>query len=232
MRAVRSRLLWPTLAAFILLLSCTHFQKPDYVSAQNDYQSGFSTSEEILDSPEVKKFRSQGSAGPFQLQWPVSEPKVNRGFMAGADGSEQSGRAGREPSRNRSRKKSRRGRHHLGLDLGGPRNTPIYAAHDGVVIYAGSRFRGYGRMILLEYDGTWATLYGHLNGFNVKTGARVQRGQKIGTMGRTGRATGVHLHFELIRDKVPVDPMPYLQATTSTAAAYPLSRKRYRAPSG
>ena len=99
----------------------------------------------------------------------------------------------------------------MGVDLAGKRGYRIYAAHDGIVVYAGRGFRGYGNMILLEYDGQWATLYAHLDGFRVKTGDRVSTGQTIGTMGRTGRATGVHLHFELLKKKQPVDPLPYLR---------------------
>lgn len=65
-------------------------------------------------------------------------------------------------------------------------------------------------MILLEYDPEWATLYGHLDRYLVKPGDVVQQGQVIGLMGRTGRATGVHLHFEVIQNKQPIDPLVLL----------------------
>ncbi len=92
----------------------------------------------------------------------------------------------------------------------GPKNTPIVAAHPGRVIYVGRGFRGYGKMVMIEYNNRWASLYAHLNSFEVKQGQYVRMGDVIGRMGRTGRATGVHLHFELLKNKLPVNPMSYL----------------------
>lgn len=124
--------------------------------------------------------------GPFQLSWPVNRVKINRGFRPASD------------------------RNHEGVDLGGRRDTPILAAHDGVVVYVGSEFRGYGKMILLEYDHEWATLYAHLDNVDVSPGEVVKAGYDMGGMGRTGAATGVHLHFELLHNRKPVDPLPFL----------------------
>lgn len=101
-------------------------------------------------------------------------------------------------------------RSHWGLDLANRKGTPILASESGIVIYAGQGFRGYGKLIVIEHDDTWATLYSHLHRINVKEGQAVKRGQKIGTMGRTGRATGVHLHFEIRHKKQPVNPLAYL----------------------
>lgn len=95
--------------------------------------------------------------------------------------------------------------------MAGLKRSPILAAHPGVVVYAGNRYRGYGKMVILEYSSKWATLYAHMNSLDVETGDRVFPGQVLGRMGRTGRATGVHLHFELLKNKQPVDPMPYLR---------------------
>ena len=81
---------------------------------------------------------------------------------------------------------------HDGIDLAGRLNTPVYASHSGKIIYKGRKYRGYGKMILLEYNNSWATLYAHLNKIYVKPGQIVKKGQLIGAMGRTGRATGVH----------------------------------------
>lgn len=126
--------------------------------------------------------------GPFQLQLPVSKYRFVRGFK-------------RVPGR----------RPHKGVDLDGHTGDAILAAHRGVVVYAGSSFSGYGKMVLIEFDGEWATLYAHLNRFRVRTGDIVEAGDRIGDMGRTGRASGSHLHFELIKNKQPIDPMPYLR---------------------
>jgi murein DD-endopeptidase MepM/ murein hydrolase activator NlpD len=161
-------------------LSCGHFSRPEYGGSEYVPQSEFTAPGEMYKSDEVIKDAPHiQERGPFRLQWPVEKVKINRGFMVG----------GR--------------REHLGLDIKGRRGDRILAAHDGTVIYAGSK-------IILEYNDTWATLYGHLNKYRVKTGQQVKAGTIIGEMGRTGRATGVHLHFELMKDKQPVDPSQFL----------------------
>jgi murein DD-endopeptidase MepM/ murein hydrolase activator NlpD len=133
------------------------------------------------------------------FSWPVDKARFVRGYNLK--------RAGR-------RKKP-----HLGIDLAGATNSAILAAHDGTVIYVGRDFRGYGRMILIEGRQGWASLYAHLNRAKVKEGQRVHQGEKIGLMGKTGRATGVHLHFEMRKDRGPVDPLLYLpQALTPVRA--------------
>lgn len=126
------------------------------------------------------------SINEFRVLWPVSQVKINRGFRTGS------------------------GPDHQGIDLGGPLGAPILAAHEGRVIYTGHEFHGYGNMIMVEYDNEWATLYGHLSKIQVKTGARVEPGQVIGRMGKSGHATGVHLHFELMHQHQPVDPLHFL----------------------
>ena len=123
---------------------------------------------------------------PFQLHWPVKKVHISQKFK-------------------RSRHKK-----HDGLDLTHYRGAPILAAHSGYVIYTGSQYSGYGKMVIVEFDNTWATLYAHLNKIKVKEGDRVQVGDRIGTMGRTGRATGTHLHFEVLKNKVPIDPLSLL----------------------
>ncbi len=108
--------------------------------------------------------------------------------------------------------KSGRGKHD-GLDISGRKNTLIRAAESGRVLYAGREFNGYGKLIIIEHRGdTWATFYAHLNGFKVKEGQRVSKGQPIGYMGRTGRASGVHLHFEIRYNLRPVNPLNFLNS--------------------
>lgn len=101
-------------------------------------------------------------------------------------------------------------RPHYGLDLAAPKGTPILASTGGRVIYRGKDFRGFGNLVMIESAGGWATLYAHLDRFMVSEGQMVRMGEVIGTMGRTGRATGVHLHFEIRRGPTPVDPLPFL----------------------
>jgi len=96
--------------------------------------------------------------------------------------------------------------------LAAPKGTPILACQSGIVVYAGRDFKGYGNMILIENGQGWASLYAHLNQFFVTEGSKVKQGEVIGAMGSTGRATGVHLHYEIRKNKGPVDPLPLLPA--------------------
>lgn len=99
---------------------------------------------------------------------------------------------------------------HFGIDLVAKRGIPVRAVQRGRVIYTGSRLSGYGNTIIIEHPSGWASLYGHLDEIQVKTGVKVKKNEVIGTVGSTGRTTGVHLHFELIRNREPVDPLLYL----------------------
>lgn len=98
-----------------------------------------------------------------------------------------------------------RRRPHFGVDLRAPRGTPVAAVADGEVVFRGNK-RGYGKLIMLEHAGEFVTYYAHLKGFAVASGARVVRGQTIGFVGRTGNASGPHLHLELREGGEPVDP--------------------------
>jgi murein DD-endopeptidase MepM/ murein hydrolase activator NlpD len=103
----------------------------------------------------------------------------------------------------------RQWRHHSGIDIGGQRGYPVYAAADGTVTLA-DWDGGYGRAIRLDHGYGLSTLYGHMSRLLVRAGDRVQAGQKIGLMGSTGRSTGPHLHFEVHVDGHPADPFDYL----------------------
>jgi murein DD-endopeptidase MepM/ murein hydrolase activator NlpD len=105
----------------------------------------------------------------------------------------------------------RNGTMHQGIDIAAPRGTPIKAADDGVVIFAG-QLRGYGNVVILQHDGGYVTVYGHNERNLVSEGTRVERGQEIAEMGATGRARGSNLHFEVRRDNHPENPMAYLPA--------------------
>jgi murein DD-endopeptidase MepM/ murein hydrolase activator NlpD len=100
----------------------------------------------------------------------------------------------------------RDGHPHLGLDLGAPEGTPVHAACAGVVRYAGEGRRGYGRLIVIEHAGGLSTAYAHNRALEVGVGAVVARGQRIARSGATGHVTAPHLHFEVRRAGVAVDP--------------------------
>jgi murein DD-endopeptidase MepM/ murein hydrolase activator NlpD len=104
----------------------------------------------------------------------------------------------------------RDGRPHDGIDLAVPEGTPVRAACDGVVAYAGDRLRGYGRLLIVGHAGHLATIYAHNRALEVKEGDPVARGQVIARSGATGHVTAPHLHFEVRRDNHPDDPLKYL----------------------
>jgi len=99
-------------------------------------------------------------------------------------------------------------RFHTGVDLTAPASTPIYAAAPGIVEMAVDA-HGYGKHVVLRHDDGYSTYYAHLSLFadDLKAGQRVEQGQVIGYVGRTGTTTGPHLHYEVRKDDHPVDPM-------------------------
>lgn len=99
---------------------------------------------------------------------------------------------------------------HSGIDIDGETGDPVYAADNGVVVYAGWNNWGYGNVIVINHGNGWQTLYAHLNSYNVGCGESVYQGSPIGTIGSTGNSTGSHLHFEMMYNGVKVNPWNYL----------------------
>jgi murein DD-endopeptidase MepM/ murein hydrolase activator NlpD len=97
-------------------------------------------------------------------------------------------------------------RMHSGTDLAAPWGSAIYAVADGVVAFVGPH-GGHGNYVRLEHGGGTGTGYGHMSRFAVSSGMRVRAGQVIGYVGSTGLSTGPHLHYEVFRNGVSVDPM-------------------------
>ncbi|SET16065.1 peptidoglycan DD-metalloendopeptidase family protein [Anaerobranca gottschalkii] len=97
---------------------------------------------------------------------------------------------------------------HTGVDIAHSAGTPIYAAAGGRVVT--SEYRGgYGNLVIIDHGNGYTTYYAHLQSMSVKVGDRVNQGQIIGRMGRTGSATGVHLHFEIRRNGTALNPMNF-----------------------
>ena len=126
-------------------------------------------------------------------------------------------------------------RAHRGVDYAAPTGTPIRAAGDGKVTFRGVQ-GGYGNTIVLQHGANITTLYGHLSRFgNARNGARVNQGDVIGYVGRSGLATGPHLHYEYRVSGVhrnprtvalpPADPIPAEQQTAFRSATEPLWRQ-------
>lgn len=103
----------------------------------------------------------------------------------------------------------RHGRRHDGIDIRSPQGTPITAAADGEVVYA-KRMRGYGNLVLLKHEGDLFTVYAHNSVNLTKQGTKVKQGEVIAKVGRTGRATGPHLHFEVREGTAARNPLFFL----------------------
>jgi murein DD-endopeptidase MepM/ murein hydrolase activator NlpD len=123
--------------------------------------------------------------GTGKFSWPVVSAQVSSGYG------------------------TRWGRQHKGIDLIS-RNKSILAADTGKVIFAGDK-DDYGNAVIIDHRNGYQTLYAHLSKISVKKGDVVEKGDRLGTMGSTGRSTGVHLHFEVIVNGNEKNPMSYLR---------------------
>lgn len=98
---------------------------------------------------------------------------------------------------------------HNGLDIANYSGTPVYASADGRVSFASWK-SGYGRMVIIQHGHGFTSEYGHLSAFLVKQGEQVKKGEQIARMGSTGASTGPHLHYIIMKNGSPVDPLIYL----------------------
>ncbi len=103
---------------------------------------------------------------------------------------------------------------HNGIDIRAPHGTPVVAPAAGVVTYVGYD-SGYGKIIKIDHGYGIKTYYGHLSTTMVVPSQKVKRGDKLALVGNTGMSTGAHLHYEVYRDNVPVNPMKYILRKTS-----------------
>ena len=112
---------------------------------------------------------------------------------------------------------------HSGLDIAAPVGSPVRAAADGILFHAGP-YRGYGIEAWIDHGFGIATRYGHLSKVLVHVGEVVKRGQIIGMVGMTGRATGPHLHYEVLVHDTPVNPARYVGGDRTLWASLPTHR--------
>jgi len=98
---------------------------------------------------------------------------------------------------------------HPGMDFTAPTGTPIYSSGDGIVEKVKTARGGYGKHIIINHGYGYQTLYAHLNEYNVRRGQKIKRGDVIGYVGNTGRSTGPHLHYEVIKDNVKINPVNF-----------------------
>ncbi len=107
---------------------------------------------------------------------------------------------------------------HKGVDIASPMGSIIKAMGDGVISYAGPK-RGYGKLVQINHGQGYVTRYAHIMEWLVKVGDRVVKGQSIAKVGTTGRSTGPHLHFEVMRENHQVDPINYLKGPRRVVAS-------------
>ncbi len=173
------------------------------------------TGNPVIDKPRSKKERAEKAAAVETspqaielrnagLHWPLAQVEVTSPF----------GKRGHE--------------FHEGIDLRANLGTAIYAAQNGTVIYSDSKIRGYGKMIVIKHREGLATVYAHASKLLVHKGQRVRIGQKIAVSGKSGHATGPHLHFEVRSGVIAVNPYRFLPRTevAKTDAPKPGSPRR------
>lgn len=117
----------------------------------------------------------------FGFQFPLTEARISSGFGKRLD-----------PF-------TKKDTFHGGIDLAAEQGSDVFASMDGEIIFKGKQ-GGYGNLIIIKHSLGYETRYGHLFDFNINLGQKVKKGQKIGEVGQTGRATGPHLHFEIRRN--------------------------------
>ena len=98
-----------------------------------------------------------------------------------------------------------------GINIAGTTGAAVRAAENGVVAYAGNEVKGMGNLIIIQHSDGWMTIYAHLNSMNVRRGAKVHVGDKIGTVGQTGKVDKPQLHFEIRRGTKSYNPTQYLK---------------------
>ena len=98
------------------------------------------------------------------------------------------------------------GQHNDGINIAAPLGTPVHAADNGVVAYAGNELRGFGNLLLIRHADGWVSAYAHCDALLVKRGDEVKRGQVIARVGQTGAVSSPQLHFELRKAGTAVDP--------------------------
>jgi lipoprotein NlpD len=147
---------------------------------------GFQTSRDGLRQAEPAYAHAIVLATP--LRWPLAGGRITVGSPFG----------------------TREGRPHEGIDLPAPVGTPVFAAADGRVVYAGNGVRGYGNLVVVKHTGDLLTVYAHNSVLLVAQGQPVRAGDRIALVGQSGHATGPHLHFEVRAGQVPRNPIGFL----------------------
>ncbi len=187
MKSLRLNHILFAVAALFVLNGCAsgrvrgerHSRTDRIPAKQSSYRVRGTDETGVLSTVQQTKLRTR----THSWRWPTNEVIVTSGFG------------------------SRGGEHHDGVDLRAKSGTAVHAAYDGKVIYAGSKIRGYGKMVVIKHDAKLSTIYAHNSRLEVKTGEKVRRGQLISYSGNTGHSSGPHLHFEVREGVTAVNPI-------------------------
>lgn len=144
---------------------------------------------------QVRLHRWKQVAQSIQLSWPVKKARLTSQFGW------------------------RKGEAHDGVDLRAKVGTPVFAAHDGRVLYSGTGISGYGALVVIRHPSGIATVYAHNSRIRVRRGDLVKRGQLIALSGASGRASGPHVHFEVRAGSRPLDPIELIRAASGGRSA-------------
>ncbi len=114
---------------------------------------------------------------------------------------------------------------HNGVDFEVPERTPVYATADGMVESAQDSGDGYGTAVIIRHPYNFFTLYAHLSKAHVRPGQIVRKGELIARSGNTGLSTGPHVHYEVLYDREPLDPAPFVQSETDPSSLFRRNRR-------
>ncbi len=142
--------------------------------------------EKPIEQASISPEQAPGSTGIDRMRWPV-QGKVISAYGKGS------------------------GKANDGIDIAVPAGTPVKAAENGVVIYAGDGLKEFGNTVLVKHDNGLVTVYGNASELNVKRGQQVKRGEQIAVSGMTGNAKSPQVHFEVRKNSAPVNPSTFLE---------------------
>ncbi|WP_420962336.1 peptidoglycan DD-metalloendopeptidase family protein [Brucella sp. IR073] len=146
------------------------------------------TSNKVIEDAETDVASAPSATGISQMRWPV------RGRVLSSFGQREGGSV------------------NDGIDIMVPEGTPVKAAENGVVIYAGDGLKEFGNTVLVRHENGLVTVYGHNSQITVQRGQKVRRGEEIARSGMSGNAKSPKLHFEVRKNSAPVNPAKYLES--------------------
>ena len=115
---------------------------------------------------------------------------------------------------------------HRGLDFMGEVGVPVFSTGDGTIELSQMTFGGFGNLVVINHGNGYKTRYAHLDAFTIKRGDKVKRGETIGFMGNSGRSAGTHLHYEVLKNGVQVNPIGFFERELDSKDLATLLKKR------